>query len=93
MISGNHRYETEVHMEVAGLIMEVPETSFKFIAHIVLPKFLQLLEAPNKLMQSDDMDLRSAVELFTCTSEFLAKLHCESDFLELWGKVEDTEIP
>lgn len=63
-------------MEVAGLIREVPETSFKFIAHMVLPKFPQLLYVPNKLMQSDDMDLISAVELFTCTSEFLAKLHC-----------------
>ncbi len=92
MINGNRRYETEVRMEAAGLIREVSETSFKFIAHMVY-KILQLLDAPNKLMQSEDMDLLSAVKLVTCASECLTKLRSESDFLELWEKADDTEMP
>ncbi|CAM4732704.1 unnamed protein product [Leuciscus chuanchicus] len=91
-INGNRRYETEVRMEAVGLIKEVSETSFKFIAHMVY-KILQLLDAPNKLMQSEDMDLLSAVKLVTCASECLAKLRCESDFLELWEKADDNEMP
>ncbi len=79
VINGNRRYETEVRMEAAGLIREVSETSFKFIAHMVY-KILQLLDAPNKLMQSEDMDLLSAVKLVTCASECLTKLRSESDF-------------
>ncbi len=79
-------------MEAAGLIREVSETSFKFIAHMVY-KILQLLDAPNKLMQSEDMDLLSAVKLVTCASECLTKLRSESDFLELWEKADDTEMP
>ncbi len=92
VINGNRRYETEVRMEAAGLIREVSETSFKFIAHMVY-KILQLLDAPNKLMQSEDMDLLSAVKLVTCASECLTKLRSESDFLELWEKADDTEMP
>uniref|UniRef100_A0A8C1TJI1 TTF-type domain-containing protein n=1 Tax=Cyprinus carpio TaxID=7962 RepID=A0A8C1TJI1_CYPCA len=91
-INGNRRYETEVRMEAAGLIREVSETSFKFIAHMVY-KILLLLDAPNKLMQSEDMDLLSAVKLVTCASECLTKLRSESDFLELWEKADDTEMP
>ncbi|CAM4607110.1 unnamed protein product [Leuciscus chuanchicus] len=91
-INDNRRYETEVRMEAVGLIKEVSETSFKFIAHMVY-KILQLLDAPNKLMQSEDMDLLSAVKLVTCASECLAKLRCESDFLELWEKADDNEMP
>ncbi len=92
VINGNRRYETEVRMEAAGLIREVSETSFKFIVHMVY-KILQLLDAPNKLMQSEDMDLLSAVKLVTCASECLTKLRSESDFLELWEKADDTEMP
>ncbi len=92
VINGNRRYETEVRMEAAGLIREVSETSFKFIAHMVY-KILQLLDAPNKLMQSEDMDHLSAVKLVTCASECLTKLRSESDFLELWEKADDTEMP
>ncbi len=92
VINGNRRYETEVRMEAAGLIREVSETSFKFIAHMVY-KILQLLDAPNKLMQSEDMDLLRAVKLVTCASECLTKLRSESDFLELWEKADDTEMP
>ncbi len=65
MINGNRRYETEVRMEAAGLIREVSETSFKFIAHMVY-KILQLLDAPNKLMQSEDMDLLSGQISYMC---------------------------
>ncbi len=33
------------------------------------------------------------VKLVTCASECLTKLHSESDFLELWEKADDTEMP
>lgn len=79
-------------MEAIGLIKEVSETSFKFIADMVY-KILQLLDAPNKLMQSEDMDLLNAVKLVTCASECLAKLRCEPDFSELWEKADDNEMP
>ncbi len=39
------------------------------------------------------MDLLSAVKLVTCASECLTKLRSESDFLELWEKADDTEMP
>ncbi|KAJ8409279.1 hypothetical protein AAFF_G00234770 [Aldrovandia affinis] len=77
-----------MRMEANGLLWEVSEPAFMFIAYLV-QKVLMLLNAPNKLLQGEDMDLLTGLELVASATECVSKLHCETEFTELWNRVTD----
>ncbi|KAJ8392636.1 hypothetical protein AAFF_G00073100 [Aldrovandia affinis] len=57
-----------------------------FIAYLV-QNVLMLLDAPNKLLQGEDMDLLTGLELVASATERVGKLRCEAEFTELWNRV------
>lgn len=72
-------FGTDLQIEAAGLIRAVSEPSFEFIGRFV-QKILQLLDAPNKMLQSEQMDLLSGMRLVKSASECVAQLRSESEF-------------
>lgn len=55
-ITCNRAFRADLHIEATGLWMSMFEPSFKFIAEMV-HKILANLDTPNKMLQSEDMDL------------------------------------
>ncbi|KAJ8394540.1 hypothetical protein AAFF_G00045500 [Aldrovandia affinis] len=77
-----------MRMGAIGLLREVSEPAFVFIAYLV-QNVLMLLDAPNKLLQGEDMDLLTGLELVASATECVRNLRCEAEFTELWNKVTD----
>lgn len=76
-------YGAEVRMEAVGLLREVSEPSFIFIAQLV-HKMLKLLDPPNKLLQGEETDLLTGLRLVTSAAECVRELLCEAEFTQLW---------
>lgn len=91
-IDSNRAFGTELRIEAAGLIRAVSEPSFEFIGRFV-QKILQLLDAPNKMLQSEQMDLLSGMRLVKSASECVAQLRSESEFNNIMGQCKETERP
>lgn len=91
-IDSNRAYGTDLRIEAAGLIRAVSEPSFEFIGRFV-QKILQLLDAPNKMLQSEQMDLLSGMRLVKSASECVAQLRSESEFNNIMGQCKETERP
>lgn len=51
-----------------------------------------LLDGPNKLLQSEDMDLLTGLEPVVSATECVSKLRCEAEFTELWDAVTDLDV-
>ncbi|ROL48867.1 Zinc finger MYM-type protein 1 [Anabarilius grahami] len=90
-IDTERTYGDEVRMEAIGLLREISQPAFMIIAHFV-KKVLMLLDGPNKLLQSEDMDLLTGLELVVSAIECLSKLRCEAKFTELWDAVTDLDV-
>ncbi|KAJ8403422.1 hypothetical protein AAFF_G00351940 [Aldrovandia affinis] len=57
-----------MRMEAIGLLREVSEPAFMLVAYLV-QKVLMLLDAPNKLLPEEDMDLLTGLELVASATE------------------------
>lgn len=55
-------FGTEVRMEAVGLLREMTEPSFLFIANLV-HTLIALLDPPNKVLQREDVDLMTGLNI------------------------------
>lgn len=67
-IDSNRAFGIDLRIEAAGLIVAI-EVIGRFVQ-----KILQLLDAPNKMLQSEQMDLLSGMQLVKSASECVAQL-------------------
>lgn len=81
-----HAYSAEMRIKAIGLLCEVAEPAFMFIAFLV-QKLLMLLDSPHRVLQKEDMNLLTELELVANASQCMKKLHCE--VTELWNKADD----
>ena len=77
-------------MGATGLLQEVSEPAFIFSA-LLVQKLLWLFDAPNKLLQAEDMDLLIGLELVATAAEHMNKLHCEAEFTKLWNRANEAQ--
>lgn len=87
-IDAERAYGAEMRMEAIGLLREVSGPAFMFIA-IFVQKLLMLLDGPNRLLQAEDMDLLTGLELVASATECVKKLRSEDEFTDLWNKAND----
>lgn len=90
-IEAERTYSAEVRIKAIGLLREISQPAFMFIAHFV-KKVLMLLDGPNRLLQSEDMDLLTGLQLVVSATECVSKLRCEAEFTELWDTVTDSDV-
>uniref|UniRef100_A0A1A8PFD4 Uncharacterized protein n=1 Tax=Nothobranchius pienaari TaxID=704102 RepID=A0A1A8PFD4_9TELE len=82
--------DADTRMEAAGLRSAVSKPSFHFHA-LVVQKILAILEPPNRMLQSEEMDLQTAVQLVNSARECILALRTEEVFMELWKECCGTE--
>lgn len=61
-IDAMRTFGTDVRVEAIGLLWTISECSFRFIAEVVL-RILSYIEPPNTMLQTEDMDLLTSVQL------------------------------
>ncbi|KAJ3590148.1 hypothetical protein NHX12_008102 [Muraenolepis orangiensis] len=61
-VENSASFPADLRMEAAGLLSRILKPSFKFHTQIIC-KILSLLEPANRMMQSEEMDLQTAVQL------------------------------
>uniref|UniRef100_A0A1A8I409 HAT C-terminal dimerisation domain-containing protein n=1 Tax=Nothobranchius kuhntae TaxID=321403 RepID=A0A1A8I409_NOTKU len=83
-------FPADTRMEAAGLRSAVSKPSFRFHA-LVVQKILAILEPPNRMLQSEEMDLQTAVQLVNSARECILALRTEEVFMELWKECCGTE--
>ncbi|KAM3877134.1 uncharacterized protein ACN63O_013827 [Diretmus argenteus] len=76
-------HAAEVRVEATGLLRAISQRSFLFTAYVV-QKVLSIFEPPNRLLQSEHMDLFTAVTLVNSASECVNSLRTEIVFTALW---------
>lgn len=87
-VNAERTYSADVRMEATGFLREITRPAFMFIAHFV-KKVLLFLDGPNRLLQSEDIDLLTRLQLIVSATECVSKFCCESEFTELWDTVTD----
>lgn len=83
-VNSTRAYGSEVRVEAIGLLQHIQEPNFVFIGHAV-HKILLLLDAPNKQLQAEEMDLLTGVKLVRSATECVRELRCDTVFSELWN--------
>jgi hypothetical protein len=78
-------YGAQTRMEATGLLCEVSEPSFMFLANLT-HKVLALLDPPNKLLQREDSDLLPGLSIVANATVCIKNLCCDEEF----RKVLDT---
>ncbi len=79
-----HSFPADVRVEAVGLLRTISKPNFRFVAPLI-NKILKLLEPPNRLPTSKDMDLHTAVKLVQhchkvcCGSPHRNRVHCVWD--------------
>ncbi|KAJ0066809.1 hypothetical protein NL108_002860, partial [Boleophthalmus pectinirostris] len=83
-------YGAETRMEAAGLLHEVSEPSFMFLANFT-HKVLALLDPPNKLLQREDTDLLTGLSVVASATVCIKKLRCDEEFRKMLDTVTGTK--
>ncbi|KAI4876200.1 hypothetical protein NFI96_002768 [Prochilodus magdalenae] len=78
-ITSNRAFGADLRIEATGLWKSMSEPSFKFIAEMV-QKILAYLDPPNKMLQSEDMDLLTAIQLISSAITCLENIRTETEF-------------
>lgn len=81
-------YGAETRMEAAGLLREVSEPRFSFIANAT-HKVLSLLDPPNKILQREDTDLMTGLSVTSATA-CIKQLRCDGEFRKVLDAVTTT---
>ncbi|KAI7809869.1 hypothetical protein IRJ41_019839 [Triplophysa rosa] len=66
-------------MEATGLLREVSEPSFMFLANLT-HRVLSLLDPPNKLLHREDTDLLTGLSVVASATACVKKLCCDEEF-------------
>lgn len=69
-------------MEATGLLCEVSEPSFMFLANLT-HRVLSLLDPPNKLLQREDTDLLTGLSVVASATACVKKLRCDAEFKQM----------
>ena len=85
-----HLFPADVRVEAVGLLCTISEPSFRFIA-LLMSKILTLFEAPNRLLQSKDMDLHTAVQLVNAITKCIEGLRIKTELSALWDQCAEPE--
>ncbi|XP_073730590.1 uncharacterized protein [Misgurnus anguillicaudatus] len=83
---------TELRMEAVGLLREITAPSFLFIANLV-HEVLALLDPPNKLLQREETDLWTGLDIVASAKACVQKLRCDEGFTKVWEKATADELP
>ena len=78
-------YGAETRMEATGLLREVSEPSFMFLANLT-HRILALLDPPNKLLQREDTDLLTGLSVVASVK----KLCCDEELRKMLDTVTAT---
>ncbi|KAJ4930085.1 hypothetical protein JOQ06_019098 [Pogonophryne albipinna] len=84
-VENSASFPADLRMEAAGLLSRILKPSFKFHTQIIC-KILSLLEPANRMMQSEEMDLQTAVQLVNTAKECVEALRTEKVFTEMWSE-------
>ncbi|KAJ3582242.1 hypothetical protein NHX12_015711 [Muraenolepis orangiensis] len=84
-VENSASFPADLRMEAAGLLSRILKPSFKFHNQIIC-KILSLLEPANRMMQSEEMDLQTAVQLVNTAKECVEALRTEKVFTEMWSE-------
>ncbi len=79
----------DVKIEAVGLHKAITERSFTFLT-CVMHKVLGLMDPANRMLQAEDTDLLTAVQLIQSASSCIEDLQSDAEFLKLWADSEDT---
>ncbi|XP_056298622.1 uncharacterized protein LOC130211699 isoform X2 [Pseudoliparis swirei] len=78
-ITSTRAFGADVRVEATGLWHSMSEPSFKFIAEMV-HKILSYLDPPNKMLQSEHMDLATGLQLISSACTCLENIRTETEF-------------
>lgn len=81
----SRKITAEVRIEASGLHNAITEPSFLFLARLLL-KVLGLMDPPNKMLQAENCDLLTAVQLIHNSTECLRRLRCDEEFQNIWAE-------
>ncbi|KAJ3583322.1 hypothetical protein NHX12_025626, partial [Muraenolepis orangiensis] len=84
-VENSASFPADLRMEAAGLLSRILKPSFKFHTQIIC-KILSLLEPANRMMQSEEMDLQTAVQLVNTAKECVEALRTGKVFTEMWSE-------
>lgn len=87
-INSSPAYGADVRVEAAGLLRAMSEPSFRFIAEMV-HKILSYLDPPNLMLQAEDMDLLTGVQLVNSACTCIENLRSETEFVTLLKRCKD----
>ena len=81
-IDATRTFGSEVRVEAIGLLGTISERSFRFIAEMV-HRILYYMEPPNAMLQAEDMDLFTGVQLINSASACIENMRSETELLAL----------
>ncbi|KAJ3592963.1 hypothetical protein NHX12_005301, partial [Muraenolepis orangiensis] len=84
-VENSASFPADLRMEAAGLLSRILKPSFKFHTQIIC-KILSLLEPANRMMQSEETNLQTAVQLVNTAKECVEALRTEKVFTEMWSE-------
>uniref|UniRef100_A0A8C9YYB0 TTF-type domain-containing protein n=1 Tax=Sander lucioperca TaxID=283035 RepID=A0A8C9YYB0_SANLU len=86
-------YPKDVRVEATGLLQAMSEPSFRFIVEMA-HKILSYLAPPNTMLQAEDMDLFTGLQLVNSACTCVENLRSETEFMALFQCCKDaTEEP
>lgn len=88
----NRVYSAEVRVEASGLLREIGEPNFLFIANFV-HTILSLLTPANTILQGEETDLMTGLSVVISVTECVRKLRCEDEFSRVWDMAIATCTP
>ncbi|KAL0151861.1 hypothetical protein M9458_052862, partial [Cirrhinus mrigala] len=89
------RKGADIKLEAVGLHKAITEPAFKFLS-CVMYKVLGLMDPPNRMLQAEQTDLMTAVQLIRSASSCIESLRSDAEFAKLWAesiKSSDDAVP
>ncbi|KAL0146682.1 hypothetical protein M9458_058022 [Cirrhinus mrigala] len=89
------RKGADIKLEAVGLHKASTEPAFKFLS-CVMYKVLGLMDPPNRMLQAEQTDLMTAVQLIRSASSCIESLRSDAEFAKLWAesiKSSDDAVP
>ncbi|KAI2658679.1 Zinc finger MYM-type protein 1 [Labeo rohita] len=89
------RKGADIKLEAVGLHKAITEPAFKFLS-CVMYKVLGLTDPPNRMLQAEQTNLMTAVQLIRSASSCIESLRSDAEFAKLWAesiKSSDDAVP
>ena len=91
-IDSQRTYGADVRVEAAGLLRTMSEPSFRFIAEMV-HSILSYLDPLNTILQSEDMDLLTGMQLVNSACVCIENMRSEVKVVDLLERCRSAEPP